>query len=45
MRYGVIDGGHAKTKQLGRVVQPVQSAAPSALAVLGDLFLGLASSA
>ena len=41
----VIDGLDATTKQPRKVVPPVQSSAPSALDVLGYLFLGLASSA
>ena len=45
MRFAVIDGLHATTKRPPRVVQPVQSSAPSALDALGDLFLSLASSA
>jgi hypothetical protein len=45
MRFGVIDGFLATTKYPRRVVQPVRSSAPSALELLGDLFLGLASSA
>ena len=45
IRFGVIDRLHGTTKQPRRAVQPFRSAAPSALDVLGDLFLGLASSA
>jgi len=41
----VIDRLHATTKRPAEVAQPVQSSAPSALDVLGGLFLGLASSA